>query len=504
MTTGEENEDRLQVATDLFASYRQDQAAGILDMRLRWGEVDDEVLLITAGWAGSAEQELESTDTASLFGTQGLDWAFYVEAQNTIAFHRVLEIIVEHRGDLPASDGLRRYALDILRGRVHLAGAIRLVSADHQLLECLPGMYQTFLPGIDPRKYPLLSQTVRLAAASALPRRELYRLRGVVSGEPSGKHTPLDSRHLDEIRAEYGRVMEEAAATEGEADPDRAEELLVRALDLAMESPEPDDDIEVLQRILQLAERFQISTEAVKRCARAVEGLVNSGHRTVPVAACLAALGIVIQQQGLTKELGQAVVSAGSRLIEEELDAETLIALKTAVARAWLGLGRTERARTLLREIDEARLTPMDRLNVASMRADAQQAKRRSERGAELLERALAEAVDEAPVARLPALQKLLSCWPPSRSADDLVPYMDELLETAKNLKEPRRTLALVGASLRLWPSGQKVHALRAWSSIDEERLLRETPPVMAEKVLAMIEKARQKLDTSQTETVAH
>jgi len=63
-------------------------------MRLRWGEVDDEVLLISAGWAGSAEQELESTDTASLFGTQGLDWAFYVEAQNTIGFHRVLETIV--------------------------------------------------------------------------------------------------------------------------------------------------------------------------------------------------------------------------------------------------------------------------------------------------------------------------------------------------------------------------------------------------------------------------
>lgn len=504
MTTGEGNEDRLQVATDLFASYRQDQAAGILDMRLRWGEVDDEVLIITAGWAGSAEQELESTDTASLFGTQGLDWAFFVEAQNTIAFHRVLESIVKHRGDLPAGDGLRRYALDILRGRVHLAGAIRLVSADHQLLACLPGMYQTFLPGIDPRKYPLLSQTVRLAAAAALPRRELYRLRGVPSGEPSGKHSPLDNRHLDEIRAEYGHVMEEAAATEGEADPDRAEELLVRALDLAMESPEPDDDIEVLQRILQLAERFQISTEAVKRCARAVEGLVNSGHRTIPVAACLAALGVVIQQQGLTKDLGQAVVSAGSRLIEEELDAETHVALKTAVARAWLGLGRTERARTLLREIDEARLTPMDRLNVASMRADAQQTKRRSERSAELLERALAEAKDEAPEARLPALQKLLSCWPPSRSADDLVPYVDELLETAKILKEPRRTLALVGASLRLWPSGQKVHALRAWSSIDEERLLRETPPMMAEKVLAMIEKARRKLDTSQTETVAH
>ncbi len=503
MTSEEGHEDKLQLASDLFASYRQDQAAGILDMRLRWGEVDDEVLLISAGWAGSAEQELESTDTASLFGTQGLDWAFYVEAQNTIGFHRVLETIVKHRGDLPASDGLRRYALDILRGRVHLAGAIRLVSADVGLLACLPGMYQTFLPGIDPRKYPLLAQTVRLAAAAALPRRELYRLRGITAGEPSGKHIPLDGRYLDEIRAEYGHVMEEAMASEGETDPDRAEELLVRALNLAMESPEPDDDIEALERILQLAERFQISAEAVRRCAAALELLVENGHRTTPVAACLTALGVVIGNQGLIKELGQAVVSAGSRLMEEDLDTEVLIALKTSVARAWLGLGRAERARTLLREIDNARLTPLDRLNVATMRADALQAKRRSERATELLERALAGAVDEEPVVRLVALQKLLACWPPSRGSDDLVPYVDELLDTAKTLQEPRRTLALVGASLRLWPTGQKVHALRAWSSIDEERLRRETPPMMAEKVLAMIEKARQKMDTSQTDTVA-
>jgi tetratricopeptide (TPR) repeat protein len=504
MTTEEGHVDKLQVASDLFASYRQDQAAGILDMRLRWGEVDDEVLIITAGWAGSAEQEIESPDAASRFGTLGLAWAFFVEAHNTITFHQVLETVVEHRGDLPASDRLQRYALDILRGRVHLVGAIRLVSADHQLQACLPGMYQTFLPGIDPRKYPLLAQTVRLAAAAALPRKELYRLRGVSTGEPSGKHAPMDSRHLDEIRAEYGHVMEEALATEGEADTDRAEELLVHALDLAMESPEPDDDIEVLQRILQLAERFQISKAAVKRCANAVEGLVKNGHRTTAVARCLIALGVVIGQQGLTNELGQAVVSAGSRLIEEELDGETVVALKTAVARAWLGLGRTERARSLLREVDEARLTPLDRLNVAALRADALQIKRRSDRAVELLERALAEAADEEPVARLPALQKLLACWPPSRGADDLVPHVDELLETAKTLKEPRRTLALVGAALRLWPSGQKMHALRAWSSIDEERLRRETPPMMAEKVLGMIEKARQKLDTSQSETVAH
>ena len=49
MTTEEGHVDKLQVASDLFASYRQDQAAGILDMRLRWGEVDDEVLIIFGG-----------------------------------------------------------------------------------------------------------------------------------------------------------------------------------------------------------------------------------------------------------------------------------------------------------------------------------------------------------------------------------------------------------------------------------------------------------------------
>ncbi len=60
-----------------------------------------------------------------------------------------------------------------------------------------------------------------------------------------------------------------------------------------------------------------------------------------------------------------------------------------------------------------------------------------------------------------------------------------------------------MGAALRLWPSGNKVHALRAWSCIDEERLRREAPPMMVEKVVGMLNKARQKMDTSQDETVA-
>ncbi len=425
MTIKEGHEDKLQVASELLASYRQDQAAGILDMRLRWGEVDDEVLIITAGWAGSAEQELGSTDAASLFGAQGLDWAFFVEAQNTIAFHRLLERVVEGRGDIPVGEPMRRYALDILRGRVHLAGAIRLVSGDADLLGCLPSMFQTFLPGVDPRKYPMLSQAVRMAAAAALPRRELYRLRGVSGGEPSGKHVPLDERHMEEIRAEHRRVMEEARRTEGEADADRAQELLVRALELAMESPEPDDDIETLQRILQLAERFTISKETVRRCAVAVEALVKNGHRTEPVTRCLVALEAVIGQQGLTKELGQAIVSSGSLLLEEDLDGQLQVALKTSVARAWMGLGRMERARALLREVDEARLSPTDRLNVAFMSADALMAKDRADHATDLLERALAAAKGQPPETRLPAIQKLMACWPASRGADGLVVYVD-------------------------------------------------------------------------------
>ncbi|MFC1482377.1 hypothetical protein ACFL51_01075 [Myxococcota bacterium] len=504
MTTADDHDDKLQVASSLFDAYRQDQAVGILDIRLRWEEVSDEVLIIAAGWAGSAEQELATPDRATLFGTAGYDWAFFVEAQNTIGFHQILETVVEHRGDPPATEILRRYALDILRGRIHLAGAIRLVCADTELLACLPDIYQTFLPGIDPRKYPILSQAVRVAAAAALPRSELFRLRGLAPGNQTDAATKLDSKHLNEIREEYQRVMAEAESSKDVADPAREEELLIHALDLAEQSPEPDDDIEVLQRILRLAERFPVSPEALKRCSDAVDSLVVNGHVSQAVARCLTALADVIQRQGLMEELGQIVVAAGSRLLEEALDSELQLALKTAVAQAWLGLGRNERARALLKEVDEARLSPQDRLNVALMTADSLQSKSDADRAADVLITALQEASSENPASRLPTLQKLMAVWPESRSNDELLPFVDELLETARTLKEPRRTLCLVGTALRLWPSGRKVHALRAWSMIDEERIRRETPPMMAEKVLGVIERAKQKLDTSQAETVAH
>ncbi|MFH2010384.1 MAG: hypothetical protein ABI333_27545 [bacterium] len=503
MTNGEPR-DKLQITTQLFDSYRQDQAVGILDARMAWEELDDEVLIIAAGWAGSAEQELAASDTAALFGAGGYDWAFYVEAQNTIGFHRILEAVQNHRGDPPASAPMRRYALDILRGRVHLSGAIRLVSADAELASSLPDLYQTFLPGIDPRRYPILNQAVRVAAAMALPRVELYRLRGIQSDDEATPSTALDARHLEEIREAYQAVMLEAASRKDEEDHGREEELLVRALDLATQSPEPDDDIEVMQRILQLAEQSPISTGAITRCASALQDLVTQGHRSVAVANCLIALGQVVQRQGLLEEIGEIIVGAGSRLLEEELEREVELNLKTTVARAWLGLGRTERARPLLKEVDDVRLGPEDRLNVALMTAETHQEKQRSGKAADALLAALEMTRDVEPTVRLPALQKLLSVWPDSRELEGLLPYVDELLETAKTMTEPRRTLCLVGTALRLWPAGRRVQALRAWSMIDEDRIRRETPPMMAEKVLSVVEKARLKMDTSQSQTVVH
>ena len=496
--------DRLKRAEKLFASFRQDQASGVLDARLHFEEIDAELLSITGDWAMAARRELSDPDPVSLFGTTGYDWAFFVEALNTISFHHVLVAIANHGGDPPASELLQRYALDILRGRVHLTGAIRLVSGEEALLGALPHLFQTFLPGLDPEQTPVLPQAMRVAAAAALPRSELYRLRGVSSDLGADAEGEQEPPHLAEIRESFARLMSDADNRDAQVDPHGQESLLIRALDLAAQSPEPDDDLAALERILKLSERVRISPEAVRRCTAAVQMLVARGHLSDSVAHCLTALAPLVSQNDLLTELGDGLISAGSRLLEARLPEETLLALRTTVARAWLGLGRRDRARELLAELQQDRLTPSDRLKICLMESDAlEDAPQRSRATDHLLE-ALDEAKEASPALRMPALQKLISIWPENRDTAGLVPYIDELLSLAKLLKEPRRTMALVSASVRLWQANRRVQALRAWSMIDEARLRREAPPVIAEKVIAVVAKAREKLDSSTAETVAH
>jgi hypothetical protein len=277
----------------------------------------------------------------------------------------------------------------------------------------------------------------------------------------------------------------------------------MRALDLAGQSPEPDDDIEALEQLLQLAERFRVSTDSVRRCATAIQALVAQGHASPAVARCLASLVPIATHHDLLRELGDVIVRDGSRLLESNLeDEEVQVALKSAVARAWLGLGRRDRARALLGELEQQRLSSVDRLKLAAMEVDTLETRQERSKAVDLLLQALEDAQDASPTVRIPALQKLMELWPETRETEGLLPYIDELLATAKNLREPRRTLCLVGSAIRLWGAGRRVQALRAWSTIDEERIRRETPPVLADKVLAVVRKARKKLDTARAETV--
>lgn len=496
--------DRLKLAETLFASFRQDQASGVLDARLHWEEIDAGLLAITGDWAMAARRELSDPDPVSLFGTTGYDWAFFVEALNTISFHHVLVAIANHDGDPPATELLQRYALDILRGRVHLTGAIRLVSGEEALLGALPHLFQTFLPGLDPEQTPVLPQAMRVAAAAALPRSELYRLRGVASGSGAGTEPAPEPAHLAEVRETFARLMADADRRDVRVDPHGQEALLIRALDLAAQSPEPDDDLEVLERILHLAEHVRISPDAVRRSAAAVQMLVARGHHSAAVAHCLTALGPLVSQNDLLAELGDGLVSAGSRLLEAKLPDEAKLALRTTVARVWLGLGRRDRARELLVELQQDRLGPEERLRICLMESDTLEEPTQRSKATDHLLAALDEAGDAPAALRMTALQKLIALWPDHRDTEGLLPYIDELLSLARTLKEPRRTMALVGAAVRLWQANRRVQALRAWSMIDEDRLRREAPPVIAEKVLKVVAKAREKLDSSTAETVAH
>jgi hypothetical protein len=493
----------LKLAETLFASYRQDQATGLLDARLHHEAIGDEVLAISAEWANAAWEELTASDEVSMLSTAGYDWAFFVEAHNTVEFHQALLAVRRYGGDPPAGEALQRHALDILRGRVHLAGAVRLVALDTGLQEAFPHLFQTFLPGVDPATYPVFGQAVRVAAAAALPRADLLKLRGLASPEPETPETTPPARELDEVRGEFQRIVAQAERLAGgQQDPGREEALLVRALALAGQSPEPDDDIEALQRILALAARFRVSDGCIEQCLAAAELLVRQGHRSQALAQCVAALGPLVHGHELYGTLGERLIHVGDALLGASLNFAARRGLVTAVARAWLALDRPDQARLVLSDLDRTAMGPTERLGLAILEAEALKATEDAGRATTVLVEALQGARTASAMDRIPALQKLLALWPDTYDSEVILPFFDELLDTAGQLKEPRRTLCLVNLAIRLWPLGRKVQALRAWSMIDEDRLRRETPPVLAAKVLSVVERTRQKLDTKSEATV--
>ncbi len=482
--TTEETPGKASLAEELLAVYRQDHAAGILDARLRWKELDDELLNITRGWALAAEHEMEEADSVTALGIDAYEWAFFVEAQNTVSFHKVLEVIAAHEGDPPAGDALRSHSLDILSGRMNLPGALRVVAADRPLLSALPHIFQTFLPGVDPEEYSALSQAVRVAAAAALPRPELLRLRGVVEDGDA------EQEAYEEIRAQYRGLMKKLNEDAAIEDPLRREELLLKALDVAAKSPEPDDDIETIQLILEMADRFSLSAYSVRRCVDAVHSLVAEGHAQPELARSIVALGPLVAARNLKAELAPEIVETCQALTRSPLPQDMRYSLATTAARALLWMDRADDAEAVLQDALGMDPDPVNQIEIAMLKADVCVAEDNRHLASAILTEVLDRTKSLDGRNRLPAIRKLLAVWPKTRNTRELYRLVRELGAVAGRLPEPRRTLVLVTSLLKLVSLGERQWALELWNLVDFERIRYSVPEKTAQRLEKVVRRA--------------
>jgi hypothetical protein len=482
---------KIELAETLFAVYRQDHATGILDARLRWEEIDDDVLLITNGWAGSARMELQEVGSVTSLGIDGYEWAFFVEAQNTVSFHEVLETLRRYEGDPPAGDMLKQHALDILSGRMNLPGAIRLVSADRPLLGALPHIFQTFLPGLDPAQYSAMHQAVRVAAAAALPRKNLLQLRGLVPEDPENAES---GDGYEEIRNEYRRIMEQVHDSAVSADPRKEEELLVKALDMAVQSPEPDDDLETVGKILDLADRFRLSAYSIRRCVDTLHTLVEKGHHGPEVVDRVIKLAPLIAGLELKRELGQFLVDITTTLLKTPVSQNMRQALATAGARALLWLGKLEEADEVLGHAVGADDDPVTYLEIAMLKAEILKQEKNRGQACDVMLDALEKTRALDARGRLPVLRKVMGMWPENRSFRELRPVVWEFKRAVESLREPKRTLTMIGGVVRLRALNRDKEAREIWSRVDFEKIRYLVPQAVAEKIHGILGQAADKM----------
>ena len=505
------NETKVNLAEELFSIYRQDHAAGILDARLKWRELDEDLLLITEGWANSAKLELDEVESITSLGIDGYEWAFFVEAQNTVSFHKVLQTIAQYNGELPAREPLKRHALDILSGRMNLQGAIRLVAADTPLLTALPQIFQTLLPGMDPKNYSSLEQAVRVAAASALPWHELLKLRGIAPEDAEGiaSHQALkrgaegeegdgaDEDRFESLRADYAKLMEKADDPALLENPRQEEELLLKALDVAVQSPEPDDDIETIEKILQLADRFNLSAYSVRRCVDAIHKLVTHGHHGVEVARSVVALTPLIAEQDIKKEMAPFLTETTSILLKTPLPKKIRQDITAVAVRAYLWKGDPQRADEVLAEAlakDEDGAGPLRHIEVALLKSNILLQEGDEYAASDVLLDALSKKGKLDGRTRLPLLRKLLSNWPSKRGVQEIRPVTLELIRACRSLQEPKRTMVLVKTSVRLHSRGQRESAMSLFGNVDYEKTRYTVPPPIAKKLYRVVQKAAETL----------
>ena len=365
------------ITLDLWSRWNQDIATATLLARR-----DHPAVARLIPYAERIVADVEQAGGSPRLGSPAqADFQQRLGAYNAHTFLAMLRTVSASGGDPPVPARWRHQAEEVINGEIAPDAAVRDPT---DRVELLPGELDRMIElaqahHLDSR--PLLWAAGRLAAALSLPRTRLVQLLGG-PGAPNATD------------AQAAAVIDPASA-----------------LERAASTPEPEDDIAVLQSILLASP--PPDPQLFRRAAERAIALVDGGHAGDEVAQIVAFLELRTPAAGLA-ELDAGLSDAALRLLETPLSHLMRLTLSTHTTRALIRRGRPDLAETVVAQLGED-LSGDERLQLACLRAEIRSASSDDDGAASVLLDALAEADGAGFEARWQALSQLLAVWMPDR-----------------------------------------------------------------------------------------
>jgi len=463
---------RVQWIEEIGAEWNANPARAAVLARLDPERLDAETLAYVASAVDAATRQMNQDRRVR---ARGASLGFYADSngalearvQQLTGLRQMLEAVAGNGGDPPARDELRACALDVLQGKRTPADAVVLGADDPRAAAVQMAQLLQFaaMNGTD------LSWVARVGhfnAAMALPRVQLLALAG---REAKTNTKPADP--VETARRDVARILREADALR-DADPAKAEAMLLDALAAADVTPETSDDVDALLHLLLLVGKHKLADDTVRQCVARVAKLAQGGVVGDHVATLATMLAGLVAAGDLSQELDAPLAEAGGRILAGELTGDLRVRLTAAVARGWLRAGRTHQADRALRALRKRGLSAAERLDLACVEADVLTAGGDRAAAAD----ALVEALDAAAVLsfdeRKAALQALVCLWPAERAGGEW--WTKEYDDGAASMDEPFQTLARMTLVLALQKSGDVARGLAYGRRIDMAELRRQLP----------------------------
>lgn len=160
-----------------------------------------------------------------------------------------------------------------------------------------------------------------------------------------------------DLAARFTNRLEAARAARDAGAPEEAQRLYGQALEVAMESPEPDDDIGALSELMLLAGHTELSDDTLERCFDCLDGVVCGGHGGDAVADVLSLL--VQHSWGrIDPKMSRRLAEHGLTLLRGGLSPTEQALVGWAAGAVWVNLGEADLARQTLELVDRAAAPP--------------------------------------------------------------------------------------------------------------------------------------------------